>query len=84
MIFSNTPSLDLHGIDREITAILVKEFISDHYKMGINTVIIIHGKGTGVLKKTVHEVLKKDPLVDKFYLDFFNDGSTVVKIKEKH
>lgn len=84
MIFSNTPSLDLHGLDREITAILVKEFISDHYKMGTNTVIIIHGKGTGVLKKTVHEVLKKNPLVDKFYLDFFNDGSTVVKIKEKY
>lgn len=84
MIFSNTPSLDLHGMDREITAILVKEFISDHYKMGINKVIIIHGKGTGILKKTVHEVLKKNTLVEKFYLDFFNDGSTVVKIKEKY
>lgn len=84
MIFSNTPSLDLHGLDREITTILVKEFISDHYKMGIYTVVIIHGKGTGILKKTVHEVLKKNPLVDKFYLDFFNDGCTVVKIKKKH
>ena len=83
MIFSNTPSLDLHGLDREIASILVKEFISDHYKMGILTVVIVHGKGTGVLRKAVHEVLKKDTLVEKFYLDFFNDGSTVVKIKKK-
>ena len=84
MIFSNTPSLDLHGLDRQIATILVKEFISDHYKMGIFKVVIVHGKGTGVLKKTVHEVLKKDKLVEKFYIDFFNDGSTVVKIKQKY
>lgn len=84
MLFSNTPNLDLHGLDREIATILVKEFISDNHKMGNFKVIIIHGKGTGILKKTVHEVLKKDPLVDKFYIDFFNDGTTIVKIKEKH
>lgn len=83
MIFSNTPSLDLHGLDREITKILVKEFIADNYKMGKFKVVIVHGKGTGVLKKTVHEVLKKEPLVEKFYLDFFNDGATIVNIKEK-
>lgn len=81
MIFSNTPSLDLHGLDREITTILVNEFINDHHKMGTSKVVIIHGKGTGVLKKTVHEVLKKNKLVEKYYLDFFNDGSTIVKIK---
>lgn len=83
MIFSNTPSLDLHGLDREITKILVKEFIIDNYKMGKFKVVIVHGKGTGVLKKTVHDMLKKEPLVEKFYLDFFNDGATIVKIKEK-
>ena len=83
MLFSNTPSLDLHGLDREIAAILVKEFIVDNYKIGNFKVIVIHGKGTGILKKTVHEVLKKEPLVDKFYIDFFNDGTTIIKIKEK-
>ena len=82
MIYKNTPSLDLHGMDREITKILVKEFISDHYKMGYDKVIIVHGKGTGVLRKTVQEVLKKNPLVEKYYLDFFNDGSTVVSIRK--
>ncbi|MDD6223956.1 MAG: Smr/MutS family protein [bacterium] len=82
MIFKNTPTLDLHGMDREITKVLVKEFIYDNYRMKNQKVVIIHGKGTGILKKTVHEVLKRDRLVEKFYLDFFNIGSTVVTIKK--
>lgn len=81
MLFKNTPSLDLHGMDREITKILVKEFIYDHYRMGITKVVIIHGIGTGILKKTVHEVLRKNKYVESFYLDFFNVGTTVVSIK---
>lgn len=76
------PSLDLHGMDREITRILVNEFIRDHYKMKTERVVIIHGIGTGVLKKTVHEELRKNKLVESFYLDFFNIGSTIVSIKQ--
>ncbi len=79
---NHIPSLDLHGMDREITKILVKEFIRDHYKMGYERVIIIHGIGTGVLKNTVREVLKKDKMVESFYLDFFNIGTTVVTLKK--
>lgn len=82
MLNNHLPSLDLHGMDREITKILVKEFIHDHYKMGIEKVVIVHGKGAGILRQTVHEVLKKEKLVEKFYLDFFNIGSTVVTIKK--
>ncbi len=82
MLFKNTPSLDLHGMDREITRILVNEFIYDHYRMGSNKVVIIHGRGTGILKKTVHDVLKKNKYVENFYLDFFNIGTTVVSIKK--
>ncbi len=79
---SYIPSLDLHGMDREITRILVKEFIHDSYKMGYETVIIIHGIGTGVLKNTVREILKREKMVKNFYLDFFNIGTTVVKLKK--
>lgn len=82
MIFATTPSIDLHGADRDYAKILVNEFIQDNYKMGVTKVTIIHGKGAGILRKTVHETLKKNPNVEKFYLDFFNDGSTIVTIKK--
>jgi mutS2 protein len=82
LLYSHLPSLDLHGMDREITRILVNEFIRDHYKMKTERVVIIHGIGTGVLKKTVHEELRKNKLVESFYLDFFNIGSTIVSIKQ--
>ena len=83
MLYNNLPSLDLHGLDREITAILVNEFISDNYKLGNGKVVIIQGKGTGILKKTVHETFKKNKNVLKYYIDFFNDGTTIVEIKIK-
>lgn len=79
---SHLPSLDLHGMDREITRILVKEFVRDHYKMGHEKIMIIHGIGTGVLKKTVREVLEREKLVKSFYLDFFNIGTTIVTLKK--
>ena len=74
LLFSNAPSLDLHGMDREITRILVKDFIRDNYNY-------IHNGYGKLLKQAVHETLKKDKLVEKFYLDFFNIGSTIVSIK---
>jgi len=84
ILLSNIPSLDLHGMDREITRILVREFIRDHYKMGDEKVVIIHGIGTGVLKKTVREVLEKEKLVESFYVDFFNVGTTVVTLRKNN
>jgi len=71
-------------MDREITRILVREFIRDHYKMGDEKVVIIHGIGTGVLKKTVREVLEKEKLVESFYVDFFNVGTTVVTLRKNN
>ena len=82
MILSSTPSIDLHGMDREIAIILVNEFINDNYKLKKDVITIIHGKGKGILKKTVQETLKKNKLVEKYYIDFFNEGCTIVYLKK--
>ena len=45
-------------------------------------IAIIHGKGLGILKKTTHEVLRKNKRVLDFKIYYFNDGMTIVKLKK--
>ena len=80
-MLNNIPTLDLHGETLDVARILIDEFITDNIKIGNYKVLIVHGKGTGKLRKLTHEVLKHDNRIDNFYIDFFNDGSTVVEIK---
>lgn len=81
MRFSNTKVLDLHGETKEIAGILINEFIEDAVKLEEKEVIIVHGIGSGILKKEVQKILKKHSRVESFYIDFFNIGQTIVKIK---
>lgn len=75
------PSVDLHGYDRISAVIKVKEFICDCIKLKKYDIIIIHGRGTGILKSSVHEFLSKDKNVLSFKLDNMNDGMTIVKLR---
>lgn len=84
MRFSNTATLDLHGESQDIARILINEFIQDAYKLGLEEVIIVHGIGSGIIKKTVQTELRKNLKVEKFYIDFFNVGQTIVKIKKRN
>lgn len=79
---SRMPQLDLHGLDREITRILVKEFLYDNYKMGHYEVAIIHGIGTGILRREVQEVLAREKIVEQYKLDNFNNGCTLVQLRK--
>lgn len=82
-LYSNLPSLDLHGIDRDYARILINDFIRDNYKMKQYQVIIIHGIGAGIIKKTTQETLKKNKLVEEYKIDNFNTGATLVTIRKK-
>lgn len=75
------PSIDLHGEFAVTAYTVVHNFITDHIKLRDEYVTIIHGKGTGVLKKEVHEILKKDKRVLEFGLDPDNLGQTIVHLK---
>ena len=81
IILSTTPSIDLHGYDRESARIAVKDFLTDVLRMGEKTCIIIHGIGYGILQKEVQLYLEKDKRVESYYLSFINPGCTVVKLK---
>lgn len=74
------PFLDLHGYDRYTAQVAINDFINDQRKLRKDTLLIIHGRGTGIIKRTTHEVLKKNKYVLEYQLDFSNDGQTIVKI----
>jgi len=77
------PELDLHGEDRIGASIKVNHFIDDCIKQKEYEISIVHGIGTGILKKEVHKVLKNNKKVVEYNIDCFNDGCTLVKISNK-
>ncbi len=81
-LYKNLPHLDLHGYDREYARIAINDFIDDNLKTKNYKIIIIHGRGTGILKKTTQMTLKNNKKVEEYKIDNFNDGQTVVKLKK--
>ena len=81
-LYNNLPSIDLHGLDRDYARILINEFIADNYKMKNQKVVIVHGNGTGIIKKTTQETLRTNKLVEEYKIDNFNTGMTVVVLRK--
>lgn len=81
IFIENYPKLDLHGYDRETARVLVNDFIKDNIKMKNEIIVIIHGIGSGIVRKTVNETLKKNKNVIEHKTFYNNMGSTIVKIK---
>ena len=81
MITSNTPRLDLHGEVVTMVEVLVNQFIEDNRLLKNEYIIIIHGKSTNILTEEVHNVLKKNKFVLKYYKNNWNLGETIVQIK---
>ena len=82
MVLNKYHKLDVHGETTDTVIFQVNDFINDNYKMKEQYIVIIHGKGTGALRKKVHELLKKNKYVEKYELDVMNIGQTIIKLKE--
>ena len=76
------PTLDLHGEFSDIARVLINSFINENVKLKNEYIAIIHGKGTGIIKKTTHEILNHNKNVSEYKLYWFNDGMTIVKLKK--
>ncbi len=77
----NLPHLDLHGYDRTGACAMVKIFIDENLKIDNKQLIIVHGKGSGILKTSIHEYLKSDKRVKDYKTNNYNDGETIVTLK---
>lgn len=81
-IFLNRyPSIDLHGFDRDSARMVVNDFVNENLFLKNETIVIIHGIGTGIVRKEVHEALRVNRNVLEYKIDNFNSGCTVVKLK---
>jgi DNA-nicking Smr family endonuclease len=74
-------TLDLHTFSPSDCKSLVREYLSECLQLGILDVRIIHGKGTGALRRTVHATLNTIPFVVDYHLaKEGNWGATVVRL----
>lgn len=76
--------LDLHMFSPRDIKILIPDYLDECRDKGILTVRIIHGKGTGTLRRTVHSILGKVPYVVSYSLAPEREGgwgATVVGLK---
>lgn len=79
-----TDTLDLHAFAPRDVKSVVEEYLEEARKKGFRTVRIIHGKGIGVLRETVRNVL-----ADKDFIKSFKNapefsgswGSTIVEFE---
>lgn len=58
------------------------KYLDDAYISHVKSVRIVHGKGTGALRKGVHNYLKRQKHVDSFRLGEFGEGDAGVTIVE--
>ncbi len=76
--------LMIRGYDRQEAIEMVDAYLDKAVLQGLGQVTVIHGIGTGVLKRAVYKMLKKDPRVREFRPGepaFGGDGVVVVKLK---
>lgn len=76
--------IDLHTFAPHEASDAVDEYLNVCAQKGIPEVKIIHGKGKGILRRTVEAALKKHPLVRSFRQDLGTSGwgATIVFLKE--
>ena len=77
----NLPHLDIHGYDRTGAVAVIKMFIDENVKLNNKKIVIIHGKGEGILKQASYEYLKSDRRVKDYKSNNYNDGETIVNLK---
>ena len=75
--------LDLHSFRPADVKDLVADYLAECQARGVLRVRIIHGKGIGNLRRTVHALLAKHPAVAEFHLaggHFGGWGATIVQL----
>ena len=74
--------IDLRGMDTIEAVCVLDRYMDEAMRSNLQTVRIIHGKGTGAVRAAVHQALKKNKFVKKFRLGQYGEGEDGVTIAE--
>lgn len=74
--------VDLRGMTLEEAELETDKFLDECAMAGLNTVSIIHGKGTGTLRAGIHSMLRRHPHIKSFRLGKYGEGENGVTIAE--
>ncbi len=78
--------LDLHAFSPKDLKTLIPDYLQECHEKKIMEIKIIHGKGIGNIRRSVHALLERDPLVAEFRQADLHSGSwgaTIVRLKDQ-
>lgn len=74
--------IDLRGMDTIEAVCVLDRYLDEAMRSNLQTVRIIHGKGTGAVRAAVQQSLRKNKFVKKFRLGQYGEGEDGVTIAE--
>lgn len=81
-----TDVFDLHTVQPRDVQMVVEEYLSEAYRLGLKALRIIHGRGIGVQREMVRSVLARTSFVEEFDdapAEAGGWGATVVTLKDR-
>ncbi|UCG55084.1 MAG: Smr/MutS family protein [Dehalococcoidia bacterium] len=61
---------------------ILDKYLNDVFMAGITQVVVIHGKGTGILRNAIHKQLATHPLVKSYRQGVYGEGGSGVTVVE--
>ncbi|MBD3382169.1 MAG: endonuclease MutS2 [candidate division Zixibacteria bacterium] len=77
--------ISLRGMTSDEAVSALEKYLDSVALANLEKVYILHGKGTGALRKAVHDYLKTHPAIEDYRLGYFDEGGsgvTVVSMKQ--
>jgi DNA mismatch repair protein MutS2 len=78
--FSVSTEINLLGKTTDEALMELDKYLDDAYLAHLPSVRVVHGKGTGALRKAVHQYLRRQKHVDSYRLGEFGEGDAGVTI----
>ena len=79
---SISSELNLRGMTTDEAIVELDKYLDDAYLAHLSPVRIVHGKGTGALRKAVHQYLRRQKHVASYRLGEYGEGDAGVTIVE--